>query len=134
MMMRFFVVLISTFLVVASAIAGSTTKVLVSGAGGRTGSIIFTKLMQSSEYSPIGMIRRKKTGNQLKKKFKDAELCIADVTNVDDLTKAIVDSKAEKYVLATSAVPKIKIWSLIKVSRLSRCLIHIVVVDVFVCA
>ena len=116
-MFRLFIALLCVCLVAASAM---TTKVLVSGAGGRTGSLVFTKLMQASDFSPIGIIRRKKTGNALKKKFKDAELTVADVTNVDDLTKAIIDSKAEKYVLATSAVPKIKIWSLIKVRVVRR--------------
>ena len=92
------------------------TKVIVSGAGGRTGSLVFKKLFQSTDFTPVGLIRRPKTGRKLKKELKDCELISCDVTgSVEELTKTIRESGAERYVLATSAVPKIKIWSLIKV-------------------
>jgi len=100
------------------AVAMSTAqkvKVIVSGAGGRTGALLFKNLQNSEDFSPVGIIRRAKTGNPLRKLYKDAaKLVVADVTDVNALSKEIAASGAEKYILATSAVPKIKIWSLIK--------------------
>jgi uncharacterized protein YbjT (DUF2867 family) len=112
-----FIALVSLVVVSASALASGATKVLVSGAGGRTGGLVFKKLLQSEDFSPVGVVRRLKSGKKLMKQFslKPDQMVEADVTNLEALKKAIVDSGAEKYVLCTSAVPKIKIWSLIKV-------------------
>jgi uncharacterized protein YbjT (DUF2867 family) len=98
----------------ASALA--PTKVIVSGAAGRTGGLVFKKLLGSEKFSPVGLVRTNKSGKKLNKyKPQKDQVVVADVTDVDSLARAINESGAEKYILCTSAVPKIKIWSLIKV-------------------
>jgi uncharacterized protein YbjT (DUF2867 family) len=95
-----------------------STKVIVSGAAGRTGSLVFKKLFERADFTPVGITRTMKSAKKMCKKLKlskDALFVEADVTDVVALEKAIKESGAEKYVMCTSAVPKIKIWSLIKV-------------------
>lgn len=113
--MKFFAAVVA--LCVSSIIALAVpTKVIVSGAAGRTGSLVLKKLLLREEFTPIGIIRTTKSGKKLTKEMnlsKD-QLLEADVTNVDALEEAIKKSGAEKFIMCTSAVPKIKIWSLIK--------------------
>eukprot|EP01038_Epipyxis_sp_PR26KG_P004690 gene4690-6587_t len=89
-------------------------KVIITGAAGKTGSLVFKKLLQSSLFDPIGIIRTKKS---LKKLLNiggtQNNIAIADVTKVETLES--VFKGAEKLILCTSAVPKINIFSLIKV-------------------
>lgn len=94
--------------------AASNAKVIVTGAAGRTGSLVFKKLLSSTSFSPSAIVRTKKS---FKKLFKlgasEDQVIQADVTDVDALTKAF--KGADYCILCTSAVPKIKVWSLIKV-------------------
>ena len=91
------------------------TKVIVSGAAGRTGSLVLKKLLAREDFTPIGIVRTMKSGKKLIKQLKLSadQMLEGDITDVDQLEKAIKASGAEKYVMCTSAVPKIKIWSLI---------------------
>jgi hypothetical protein len=41
------------------------TKVLVTGAGGKTGSLVFKKLLQRPEYEPVGLVRTEKVSCRL---------------------------------------------------------------------
>ena len=113
----FFLAFVSAIIISVSAMAVSRTKVIVSGAAGRTGSLVFKKLLESDDFSPVGIIRRLKSGKKLTKQLslKPEQLVQADVTDTTSLAKAIIDTGAQNYVLCTSAVPKIKIWSLVKV-------------------
>lgn len=89
------------------------TKVVVTGAAGRTGSLVFQKLLKSSDFSPVGLIRSDKSAGKLKKLGASNEnILVADVTDVKVLENAF--KGADKVVLCTSAVPKIKILSIIK--------------------
>ena len=45
-------------------------KVLVSGAGGKTGSLVVEKLLEQSSVTPLALVRTKKSGKKLRKKVK----------------------------------------------------------------
>lgn len=113
--MKFFAAVAALCMSTVGALA-IPTKVIVSGAAGRTGSLVLKKLLLREDFSPIGIIRTAKSGKKITKELKLStdQLLEADVTNVEALEEAIKKSGAEKFILCTSAVPKIKIWSLIK--------------------
>lgn len=114
--MRLFFAFLCMAWTVQSIMGLAARKCIVSGAAGRTGSLVFKKLLQSDVFSPVGIIRTMKSGKKLSKlpKMSKEQLVEADITNVDALEKAIKESGADSYIMCTSAVPKIKIWSLIK--------------------
>ncbi|CAM9472080.1 unnamed protein product [Ectocarpus sp. 6 AP-2014] len=92
-------------------------RVLVTGAGGRTGGIVFEKLLDKEGYATKGMVRTEKSANNLKKKRKtevlDSNIAIADLTTPGLLAAALEGMEA--VVLCTSAVPKIYPFSIAKV-------------------
>eukprot|EP01041_Mallomonas_annulata_P007790 gene7790-15933_t len=90
------------------------SKVVVTGAAGRTGSIVFSKLLKSPGVSLVGVVRTEKSAKQLYKlgASKD-QVLICDVTKPSDLDAAF--NGAQKVVMCTSAVPKIKYFSIVKV-------------------
>jgi len=88
--------------------------VIITGAGGRTGSIVFKKLLESNLFKPIGIVRTKKSSKQLLKKGgSEDNVKIADITDVNALEEAFIG--ADSLILCTSAVPKINYLSLLKV-------------------
>lgn len=98
---------------IISCYAKTPVKVVVTGAAGRTGSIVFQKLLKSNEFSTFGLIRSNKSADKLKKLgATNDNILVADVTDVNILENAF--QGAEKVILCTSAVPKIKILSIIK--------------------
>jgi len=94
----------------------SKSKVIVTGAAGRTGSLVFSKLLKSSTYIPVGLVRSEKSAKALYKlgATKD-NVVICDVTNPEELEKTLLTASAQKLVLCTSAVPKINYLSVAKV-------------------
>jgi len=90
-------------------------RVIVTGAAGKTGSLVFKKLLNSSFYNPLGLVRTKKTLKRLLKfnGAKDENVALGDVTSVEAIEKSFIG--ADSVILCTSAVPKIKLWSLLKV-------------------
>lgn len=93
---------------------GEKTKVVVTGAGGRTGQIVFRKLLNSAEYDPIAVVRTKKSIKGLIKiGGKSEQIHVADVSNYQELVKTFEGST--KIIMCTSAKPKIKLLSLLKV-------------------
>jgi uncharacterized protein YbjT (DUF2867 family) len=86
-------------------------KVAVTGAGGRTGKLILQKLAGLG-HQAVGIVRTEKSQKQLSKAgYK--ECVVGDVTgSVEELANLF--KGCDSVVLATSAVPKIKIWSIIK--------------------
>ncbi|MEM8832811.1 MAG: SDR family oxidoreductase [Cyanobacteria bacterium P01_G01_bin.19] len=78
-------------------------RVLVTGATGRTGSIVFKKLRnEPDKFEPIGLAR---SPNKVKELFGSAEgLVIGDIKDKSSLDSAISDCDA--LVILTSAVPK----------------------------
>ncbi|CAN4116069.1 unnamed protein product [Withania somnifera] len=82
----------------------SISTVLVTGAGGRTGSIVYKKLKERSEkYTARGLVRTEES----KQKIGGADdVYIGDIRNTESLVPAIQGIDA--LVILTSAVPKMK--------------------------
>lgn len=79
------------------------------------GSIIFERLLKNSigQLTPLALVKSEKSIKKLSKLGAGpADIVIADITDPSSLDKAF--SGVDAVVLATSAVPKIKIISLIK--------------------
>ena len=93
--------------------AHALKKVLVTGAGGRTGKLVFEQLKADDNYKPVGLARSSKAQKALKAVgASDDEVCVADVADESALAAAMTDIDA--VVLCTSAVPAIKPLSLMK--------------------
>jgi nucleoside-diphosphate-sugar epimerase len=103
--------------VVASA-DGSKKKVVITGAGGRTGSLCFKKLLANPKYEVVGLVRSDSSKEALKKNLgaSDEQIVVGDILGSDGAS--VLDQAmrgADRLVVATSAVPKIKPLSLIPV-------------------
>jgi len=96
-------------------------KVLVVGAGGRTGSIVLEKLLtRKNQFVAKGLVRGKGSVGKAKKSAPsstDEDFIFGDITDAAALTTAIKEEASgyDALVLLTSAVPKIKYLSLIPV-------------------
>mmetsp|Transcript_6153 Transcript_6153/g.18593 ORF Transcript_6153/g.18593 Transcript_6153/m.18593 type:complete len:309 (-) Transcript_6153:170-1096(-) len=96
-----------------ASVAWGLQRVLVTGAGGRTGSLVFEELKKSGDFDPIGLARSSKARKALKRKgASDSEIVSADVSDKASLVEAM--KGCEAVVLCTSAVPRIKPWSIVK--------------------
>ncbi|XP_065853049.1 uncharacterized protein At5g02240-like [Euphorbia lathyris] len=84
--------------------ASMATTVLVTGAGGRTGSIVYKKLKErSDEYVARGLVRSEES----KEKIGGAEdVFVGDIRETDSIIPAIQGIDA--LIILTSAVPKMK--------------------------
>lgn len=101
-------------LLLCSASSALKSKVIVTGAAGRTGALVLQKLLRSEKFDPVAVVRTKKSFKKLfKLGAKPEQVIIGDVTSQQGLEQCFAG--ADSLVLCTSAVPKIKIWSLIKV-------------------
>jgi uncharacterized protein YbjT (DUF2867 family) len=88
-------------------------KVVVTGAAGRTGSFIFQKLLKLNDYDVVGLVRSQNSAAKLVNMgAKQENIAIGDIRNIEQLNSAF--SGAEKVILCTSAVPKIKLLSILK--------------------
>mmetsp|Transcript_14091 Transcript_14091/g.15747 ORF Transcript_14091/g.15747 Transcript_14091/m.15747 type:complete len:326 (+) Transcript_14091:55-1032(+) len=97
-------------------IVPGATKVLVTGAGGRTGSILLRNLLASEKFAPTGMVRseasKRKLAAKLGHEAAALPLVLGDVTK-GGLAQAMRGQ--ECLVVLTSACPKIVYSSLPKV-------------------
>lgn len=87
--------------------------VLVTGAGGRTGILVVGALLEKG-YGVKAVVHSKKSKDELLKKYSklsEERVFIADIQNKSSLTAAFAGCAA--VIVATSAVPKLKAWSLI---------------------
>ena len=108
-------ILLSTLCSILNTAQSSTanTKVIVTGAAGRTGAQVFQKLLQIPEYETVGLVRNSKSAKKLIKLGGNKEnIVTCDITDFNGLKAAF--QGADKVILCTSAVPKINFWSLIK--------------------
>ncbi|XP_073392508.1 uncharacterized protein At5g02240 isoform X1 [Physcomitrium patens] len=80
----------------------STRTVLVTGAGGRTGAIVFDKLKKTEKFVVRGLVRTE----EAKAKLGGKGVFIGDVTKADTLSAAFEGIDA--LIITTSAVPKMK--------------------------
>lgn len=92
----------------------SATKVAVTGAAGRTGSLVFSKLLKTPNVSPLALVRTQSSAKVLYKlgAIKD-QVRVCDVTDSEALDSALAG--VDSLILCTSAVPKINYLSLAKV-------------------
>jgi len=91
------------------------SKVIVTGAAGRTGKLVFSSLNENSKVETLGLLRTEKSAIKLRKETKCGldHLVVCDVTNIsDDIPKQLEGSEA--MVICTSAVPSISKMSMIK--------------------
>lgn len=122
---------------------GPRTKVLVTGAGGRTGSLVFKKLQTKANFQPIGLVRSSKSADKLKKSagatddqvwyntdecnshilrhflklsFIFFQIVIGSVMDPEALAKACAG--CESMILCTSATPKVGLDSSLSSSSL----------------
>ena len=103
--------IISLLLLVVQAQA--LKKVLVTGAGGRTGKLVFEQLKADDNYKPVGLARSSKAQKALTAVGATSdEVVVADVADESALAAAMAGCDA--VVLCTSAVPAIKPLSLMK--------------------
>ncbi|XP_004492363.1 uncharacterized protein At5g02240-like [Cicer arietinum] len=95
---------IRTSLVVAMAAENSKSSVLVTGAGGRTGQIVYQKLKERpNQYAARGFVRTEES----KQKIGDADdVFIGDIRDTESLIPAIQGIDA--LIILTSAVPLMK--------------------------
>lgn len=97
--------------------AFSKKKVFVTGAGGRTGKLVFEKLQSNPDYHPVGLVRSDKAAAQLKEMGAGADqVVVGDILQSGGeamLAEALAG--AEALMVCTSAVPEIKKLSLIPV-------------------
>mmetsp|Transcript_68166 Transcript_68166/g.142437 ORF Transcript_68166/g.142437 Transcript_68166/m.142437 type:complete len:301 (+) Transcript_68166:173-1075(+) len=92
-------------------------QVLVTGAGGKTGSIVVRKLLERGTFKVRALVRSKESGDALKAKMgdlsKDLEVVLGDIMQKESLAEAFKD--VEGVVVVTSAMPQIDKLSLVKV-------------------
>lgn len=98
------------------SVMASETKVpsvLVTGAGGKTGRLVFKALKEKSEtFKPFGLVRSEKSAKNLPQ-ANEEEIVLGDVAKKDSLLQAMRGKDA--VVIVTSAVPKINYLSLVPV-------------------
>jgi len=93
--------------------AHALKKVLVTGAGGRTGKLVFEQLKADGNYKPVGLARSSKAQKALTAVGATSdEVIVADIADEKSLAAAM--SGCDAVVLCTSAVPAIKPLSLMK--------------------
>ena len=101
------------FSLLLAAQANALKKVLVTGAGGRTGKLVFEQLKADDNYKPVGLARSSKAQKALTAAGATPdELIVADIADEKSLADAM--SGCDAVVLCTSAVPAIKPLSLMK--------------------
>jgi len=91
-------------------------KVAVTGAGGRTGSLVVKRLCESDAFAiPRGLVRSTKSAEKLKKALGDLRPCdVVEGDVADENALADLCDGRDALVILTSAVPKPKIASIVK--------------------
>lgn len=106
-------ILLALILGVVSALS---SRVVVTGGAGRTGALVVKRLLDfKDQFSTVAMVKSEKSKKKLLKKYPKlgVDVVLGDVRDVASLEKAF--ENADKVILCTSAVPQIKIRSIIKV-------------------
>ena len=100
-------------------VAALASKVIVTGASGRTGKLVFSNLLdQPAKFDAVGCVRSETSAKRLMKDVPNCrldQLAILDVTAMDpagDPPKLL--ENADAMIICTSAVPKISKASVIR--------------------
>ena len=102
----------------ALSISPPPSKVVVTGASGKTGRLVFEALQNNSEFEPLALVRSEKSAKALRKLVPETgleQVVICDVTSSTSQaeTEAALEG-CEAMIICTSAMPVISKWSLIK--------------------
>ncbi|GMI07398.1 hypothetical protein TrVE_jg13742 [Triparma verrucosa] len=94
----------------------SAQRIVVTGAGGKTGQLVFEQLQADSDFTPVGVVRSEKKAKLLRAKFNanEDQVIIGDICSSDEKEIAGWMTDADALVVATSAVPVLKKRSLVK--------------------
>ena len=109
---------IVTLLPASAQVAALASKVIVTGASGRTGRLVFSQLSTNPKFEAVGCVRSESSAKRLMKEVPNCrleQLAIVDVTNMDPASeqpKLLED--ADAMIICTSAVPKISKSSVIR--------------------
>ena len=106
---------------VPTATTTTPIPVLVSGASGRTGQLVFSALLQDPRYHPKALVRTEKSAKKLQKAIPETQLdqiFICDVTTLqqEDQQQPLLTcvENCQALVICTSAVPIISKLSLVR--------------------
>ena len=96
---------------------GIPSQVLVTGASGRTGQLVFSALLRDPRFAPKALVRSERSARKLRRVIPATRLDQIVICDVTELAKDSAPSgleKSEAMVICTSAVPTISIISLMK--------------------
>ena len=100
-----------------SVCASAKPVIVVSGASGRTGKLVFKKLKESDEFQPRGLVRSADGWKVVQKECASAtadDFIIADIAHDKDRVLRAMQG-AQAAIILTSAMPKLRAASLIPV-------------------
>lgn len=100
-----------------STASATPVRVLVTGAGGKTGALAFKKLAERPEqFAPFGLARSSKAAKKLRSVGASTSQVIrSDIMDTAVLAKHMADAKIQSLVICTSATPQIKKRSILKI-------------------
>ena len=109
---------IVTLLPASAQVAALASKVIVTGASGRTGRLVFSQLSTNPKFEAVGCVRSESSAKRLMKEVPNCrleQLAIVDVTNMDPASEQpkLLEG-ADAMIICTSAVPKISKSSVIR--------------------
>ena len=102
--------------------ATTPSKVLVAGASGRTGALVFETLLKDSRFEPKALVRSERSAKKLIKAVPETgldQIVVCDITSLQEestngtMTVPGIDG-SQKLVVCSSSVPKISKISLLK--------------------
>eukprot|EP01024_Parvocaulis_polyphysoides_P018864 TRINITY_DN18409_c0_g1_i7.p1 TRINITY_DN18409_c0_g1~~TRINITY_DN18409_c0_g1_i7.p1 ORF type:complete len:328 (+),score=39.30 TRINITY_DN18409_c0_g1_i7:44-985(+) len=98
----------------AAVNVGPPKKVLVTGASGKTGSLVFKKLLeQPQEFSPTALVRSEKSKNKLQKNIGgEYEIVVNDIVNGGSVNLQDAFQDCWGVIIVTAATPKLSVLSL----------------------
>ena len=117
--LNFLLLLAAATITFPANVAALASKVIVTGASGRTGKLVFSNLIdQPTKFDAVGCVRSETSAKRLMKDVPNCrldQLAILDVTSMDpasDPPKLL--ENADAMIICTSAVPKISKASVIR--------------------
>lgn len=97
--------------ITADALSASTKKVVVSGAGGQTGKMLFRKLLEDEAFDPIGLVRTQASKESLLEDTTlpisaSSKIIVCDVKDEASVKAAIDWKTVDALCICTSGTPK----------------------------